>query len=289
MQDFEERKKWYLSHKNEINKFNQIRVREDNKWLVELDKEAEKELDEVYKQLGSKRRKRHYKLITYKELKDKDLIKMAELSLTNSNKEIERIDLTPYLNKIKNKKIEYLIALFIKDDKVIDEIITTSKRHGAVNLFKYTNEIMEKAKKLNAKVYTVHNHPLWIQAIPSFGDIRSAKALVKKNNNNGIEFVDSAIVTNYDYYSYSQRKIEAKKILKVAKRKGINNKLELEIIELMYLTRIKGLNRYKKRYIYQFIDEKREDIDKIPTKEYEEIRRNAKKHLLEIEKELNLD
>ena len=291
MQNFDERKKWYLAHKDEINKFYETVTKEDNEFYKKYDEESNKEFDDLYKKLGLKRKKRNRKLkpLIFKPITDENLIKIAELSITNSIKQIESIDLTPYLNKIKNKKIEYKIALFIKNNKVIDESIFTSKAHGRVSNPKQEKAIQEKAKKLKAKVYMVHNHPFYIQAIPSSADIRSFRNTILNYKKEGIEVIDCAVVTNYDYYSYFQRKQEAKKILKAAKGKGINNKLELEIIELMYLERNNYLNKYKKRHIYQFIDEKRETTDNIPTKEYEEIRRNAKKHLLEIEKELNID
>lgn len=135
---------------------------------------------------------------------------------------VNGISITSYLDKIRYSEKEHLLYLFIKDNKVIKEMIF----EGDYESCGENGEdviAFEEAKKLKADICIYHNHPYRYAAIPSggyrrrkdkdgnviyaeAGDYAHYKTLDPKlSEKYNVNIIDMGVVTEVDFYSVKQK------------------------------------------------------------------------------------
>lgn len=128
---------------------------------------------------------------------------------------IGKLNLKPYLKRIRNNDYETLIYLLIKNNKVIREYSYAGNSQRVTAGKNEVRRIIKEARDLKASLYDVHNHPMCIAAIPSCAyDPKTKKPLadigVRYRNGKlcakyGVKYLDSCVVTQFDYYSARQK------------------------------------------------------------------------------------
>lgn len=219
--NYEERKKWILEHKDDFiyfatecenNNYNDYLKNYKEKEGKDYDPiEDRKFYDEVEKIIGEKcdtSYERHLKILedwkdVTKFLNDDDLMLREE----STCKEIlGDIDLKDYLNLIRHdQRIENDLFLYIKNGKVIDKDVFAGE-YGYIEFGKTEDDVVNKAVRLNADVYNVHNHPTDFAAYPSVGDKKCAEHLNKRLIKQGLKLLDWGVVTMCDYYSDKEKR-----------------------------------------------------------------------------------
>lgn len=134
---------------------------------------------------------------------------------------VNGISITSYLDKIRYSEKEHLLYLFIKDNKVIKEMIFEGN-YEACNMNHEDEIAFKEAKNLKADICEYHNHPYRYAAIPSGG-------YRKRKDNDGntkcvetgdylhykiiepelaikykVNIADMGVVTDVDFYSTNQ-------------------------------------------------------------------------------------
>lgn len=126
--------------------------------------------------------------------------------LSECSEKINEIDLKETLAKIRKQEIEHLIVLLIKDGEIVKEY-EYQGRPGSVPIKdEQFKEMAKEAKRLNANIYDVHNHPFRIVANASHGD----KNVIDKRfrpicEKYGVKILDWGVVTECDYYSAKEK------------------------------------------------------------------------------------
>lgn len=142
---------------------------------------------------------------------------------SNCEEKLGKVDLSSVLKSIRHNDYETAVCLYIKDNKILDR----DDERGAVFSCGFpkekTKKIMEKAKKLGADIYFLHNHPFSlgaqmsgsIEQLKDFDEIKKMKKgdyselgrLTQISKKYGIKILDFAVVTEYDYLSLNQKGI----------------------------------------------------------------------------------
>ena len=197
---------------------------------------------------------------------------------------VDGIDLSPYISKIRNRKKEYEVVLFIRNHKVIKEQIITTQKYGSVAGKGWLKEIPEEAKRLKADLYSLHNHPYSISAYPSFLDVKSAVKRESDLKKYGVKLLDMGVCTFDDYFSYKNMKRRRNKIMKQVKEDGIKDQLLKDLIQYAVdINTWEALNiSRKKNHMYMFEYEKKMDLRKMPVDKFKNYERRAKKELKRI-------
>ena len=287
-----EMKQYILSHRAELQKLDDDFVDEMNKFF----KKTEKDINDIeliiYKRKKLQNPDKHYdkpapfktKPFEYQKIKDSYLKNLYTLKHNNHKEKVGSIDLTPYLNKIRNKKKENELILLIKNNKVIKEFILSSDKHTYVCSPSDMAKVKQEAIKHKADVYMVHNHPVLIVANPSFQDIRSYLYQDRDFKKAGIKILDFGVVTFDDYFSVKQNIKVTNKAIKIAKSHGIKNKIVLELIKIAFLTKGKRVftNKQSSHPVIIYSRKKKDKIKAIPNKKYKQLQKQARKEFDKI-------
>lgn len=285
-----EKKKYVLSHKKDFKEHEKHTADEWNKSFKNIDNEINriyKELNKIEKESGKPTTKKLSKakteLLKPVKVDDKYLKQIYKNRSVCHKETVNGLDLRPYLEKIRRRKKEYELVLFIKNKRVVKELLLTSNNYSFVNVYKYMPKVISEAKKRKAQLYIVHNHPLVISAAPSLQDIKSFIVSTKKYKKEGIKILDFGVVTFDDYYSYKQQRRITNNILKIAKKDKIKNNWSLELIEATFLTRYLHILKRKKKFHPNFLHgkNKRKDINN-SNDDYRKIKRIASSEVKKI-------
>lgn len=228
----EEQEKWYKAHKRKIIN---LRKKDAIELYREMEQISRKFRGENYDVVERIKEKADYNKNDYWEKKYgrpyeieedrlyKSLIDAEKFNpksdiheMSNCKEMVGKIDLKPWLKKIRNNDYETMIVLFIKQNKVVDSLfIKGSSMHVGSFAGEKMKQVLHKAKELNAGIYLVHNHPYIVAAWPSVvasksnkiiaGDIGARKKTGQYLKKIGINFLDFAVVTPFDYYSSLQK------------------------------------------------------------------------------------
>ena len=140
-----------------------------------------------------------------------------------NKKSFNNIDLSKYLDEIKDAENENALIIAIKDSVV--ETLRLSGDENSISVESYFTkrpnmvsavEFIAKWSKYGAQICNYHNHPLCIAAIPSNQDIESMECpqshgnwdeYVKKYSvdiPHDFHFADWGVITSYDFFSKKQ-------------------------------------------------------------------------------------
>lgn len=219
----EERKKWILEHPQ-----NYIEYRK-----CEIDAQREKEIKDWEEQIGLKyspeleeelysryfEKDRRKKIISIEERYQKRLSHLENINgflnnekllnekEQNCDEKVDGIDISKYLDLIRyNHEKELDLYLFIKDSEIIDKYFVEGDiRHVNTNK-EHRKAIYTLARKYEADIYNVHNHPLSFVAFPSILDFKARSIFSNEAKINGFNCIDWGVVTEWDYYSNKQKK-----------------------------------------------------------------------------------
>lgn len=194
--NIEERKKWIEERKDRIIAINYKQGKEMFEKLHKNDSELFPDLDSFYKDV-------------WQPEKYEDKFNLED-ELSNCEKKVCGVDLTPYIESIIHNDFETMIFLYIKNNKAIDEQRFVGKSYNVLLTEEDYEKICNKAKELNTDIYCVHNHPLTIAAIPSgkeekYGDYNEALKLEKVCDKYNVKLLDWGVATECDYYSHNQK------------------------------------------------------------------------------------
>lgn len=216
----------FYNRKKESERQIQERLEEDEEYI----KNGE-ELDEEYIKARDKwiEETRKYYDVAEKHYKEKITIdttrraveigKKQSVNYSDCKEEIDGVDLKPYLELIRKQPVEHRMFLSIKDHKVIEQKIFKGTQASVNSDPKEMEDFLKRVKQNGAGFYEVHNHPFTIAAIPSSykigedlegntiigGDMKTTQNMIGYCNQEGINFLDDGVVTEFDYYSYKQK------------------------------------------------------------------------------------
>lgn len=227
-----DQEKWVASHQKQILDMAIKRCYEnyeDNKHFANLlaDRDEYDPLEEVKRKFNHNKNNRDETkygspYLTPEDLLYEDLMRTRNFDFSsmihktsNSKEVIGKINLKPYLNKIRTKDYETNIVLLIRNNKVLKEYyFTGNSQRIKINLDE-RKRIVKEASELKASIYEVHNHPMSIAAYPSCAflgkkklvraDIGARYDIGKLCQRYKVKYLDCGIVTEFDYYSSLQK------------------------------------------------------------------------------------
>lgn len=207
--DLEDRKQYYEQNRNKyLELIRSEEYIEEAKFNYEL-KQLNNEIHDKSTDLTFEQYFKEQTDFLIKEYDENYLIAPA-----NCREEIYNIDLTIILSLIRENNYESALYLFISDNQKIKKIyqIIGTTNHISTPI-KQLENLVKEAKDNDCNIYTVHNHPDMIAALPSGmetkgevllthrGDFGARVALKQLCDKYEIHLLDDAVVTPYDYYS----------------------------------------------------------------------------------------
>lgn len=191
-----------------------ITIEEQEKWLEENKEEVieqyrkgiESDILNKYSSMNVEELRNHVDIIMSITTLD-DIVEEKKMigKFANCKETINDIDLHEILESIRYNDYESLVHLFIKNGEIIEISIKKGLASRTNTSTQTEIEMIEKAKLLNCDLYTVHNHPFGLRALPSSRDFESWNKLNKIAKEYGVNYIDGGVVSKLDYYSYRQK------------------------------------------------------------------------------------